>query len=166
MQLRESHLYDICTFYASNKMVVQVLIFFSFLLFGFLGVGGWAGQWNIVRILKIQKHKTGQSLTCLVHLILFVVGEYMNPISEEELNELAEFIPPPAHEKVAAILKMEGEVVANLRGEHRDNMHGVSLGILRKWRNVNHQKGNRVVSLLNFFVSYMSSQNNPCQSTE
>ncbi len=88
----------------------------------------------------------------------------MNPITEQELNELAEFIPPNSHERVAARLDIEGEMVANLRAEHRDNMHGVSLGILRKWRNANHQNGNRVVGFINFSLSYMNYQNNLCQS--
>ncbi len=88
----------------------------------------------------------------------------MNPVNEEELNELAEFIPPTAHERVAVILNMEGETVKNLQGEHRDNMHGISLGILRKWRNANHQNGNKVVSFINFSLSYMNCQNNLCQS--
>ncbi len=35
-------MHDICTFYAGNKMVVLVYVFFSFLLFRFWG--GWMGQ--------------------------------------------------------------------------------------------------------------------------
>ncbi len=89
--------------------------------------------------------------------MLFVVGEYMNPITEVELSDLAQYIPPNAQERITLILGMEANIVANLRGEHRDNMHGVSLGILRKWRNANHQKGNRVVSFINFSLSYMTT---------
>ncbi len=38
-------IHDICTFYGSNKMVVHVYVFFSFLLFGF--GGGWWGSAEI-----------------------------------------------------------------------------------------------------------------------
>ncbi len=48
----------------------------------------------------------------------------MNPVNEEELSQLAECIVPSAQERVALILGMEGEVVANLRGQHRENIHG------------------------------------------
>ena len=81
----------------------------------------------------------------------------MKRVSEAELSELAEYIPPKAQERLALILGMEGEVVANLRGEHRDNMHGISLGILKKWRNAHHQPGNRVVSFINSSLSYTLS---------
>ncbi len=70
----------------------------------------------------------------------------MEPISEEEMSELADCITPLIQERIALLLGMEGEVVANLRGEHRENVHGVSLGILKRWRNKNHQPGNRIVS--------------------
>ncbi len=96
--------------------------------------------------------------------MLFVVGEYMNPVTEVELSDLANYIPPNAQERIALILGMEGETVENLRGEHRDNIHGISLGILRKWKNAHHQKGNKVVSFIIFSLSYMISQNNLCQS--
>ena len=47
---------DICTFYASNKMVVQVYVFFSFLLFAF--GGGWVVQRKSEHwILKIRTQK-------------------------------------------------------------------------------------------------------------
>ncbi len=70
----------------------------------------------------------------------------MEPLTEKELSELADYFPPHAHERIALILDLEGEVVANLLGQHRDNMHSVSLGILRRWKNINHEPGNRVVS--------------------
>ncbi len=72
----------------------------------------------------------------------------MNPITEEELSQLAECIVPSAQERVALILGMEGEVVANLRGQHRENVHGTSLAILRRYTNKHHQPGNRIVSYI------------------
>ncbi len=77
----------------------------------------------------------------------FSVGEYMDPVTDTELSELADYMPPKSHERIALILGMGREVVPNLRGEHRDNMHGISLGLLKKWTNIHHQPGNRVVSL-------------------
>ncbi len=74
----------------------------------------------------------------------------MKPVTEAELSELAEIIPPKAQERIALILGMEGEVVANLRGEHRENIHGISLGILKRWRNNHHEPGNRVVRNLSY----------------
>ena len=74
-----------------------------------------------------------------VHDWYSAVGAYMEPVTEEELSALADFIPPKAQERIALILGMEGEVVANLRGEHRENMHGISLGILKRWSNIHHQ---------------------------
>ncbi len=90
--------------------------------------------------------------------MLFVVGEYMNPVTDLELSDLANYIPPNAQERIALILGMGGEVVPNLKGEHRDNMHGISLGILKKWRNAHHQPGNRVVSFIIFSLSYTLSE--------
>ncbi len=72
----------------------------------------------------------------------------MEPLTEKELSELAEYLPPHAHERIAIILGMGREVVPNLRGEHRENMHGISLGLLKKWTNKYHQSGNRVVSYI------------------
>ncbi len=85
-------------------------------------------------------------LSYKIRILSLPVGEYMKPVTEKELSELAEYIPPNAQERIALILGMEGEVVANLRGEHRENMHGISLGILKRWTNINHEPGNRVVS--------------------
>ncbi len=72
----------------------------------------------------------------------------MKPVNEEELSQLAECIVPSAQERVALILGMEGEVVANLRGQHRENIHGISLAILRRYTNKHHQHGNRIVSYI------------------
>ncbi len=77
------------------------------------------------------------------------VGAFMEPLTEAELSTLADYIPPKAQERVALILGMDGEVVLNLRGEHRDNIHGISLAILRRWTKMNYQPGNRVVSYFN-----------------
>ncbi len=70
----------------------------------------------------------------------------MDPVTDTELSELAEYIPPNTQERIALILQMGREVVQNLRGEHRENTHGVSLGILKKWTNRHHDPGNKVVS--------------------
>ncbi len=78
--------------------------------------------------------------------LLVAVGAYMEPVTELELSTLAEIIPPNAQERIALLLGMEGEVVPNLRGEHRENIHGISLGILRRWANKHYKPGNRVVS--------------------
>ncbi len=78
--------------------------------------------------------------------ILLAVGKYMNPVSEAEMSELAEHVTPMAHERIAVILGMDLDVVANLRGEHREHMHGISLAILKRWCNKHHQAGNKIVS--------------------
>ncbi len=70
----------------------------------------------------------------------------MEPVNEKELSELAECITPSAQERIALILGMDGDVVANLRGEHRENIHGISLGVFKRWRNIHHQPGNKIVS--------------------
>ncbi len=78
----------------------------------------------------------------------FTGNEYLKPVTAAELCELAEYIPANSQERIALILGMDTQVVPNMRGTHRDNMHGICLGILNKWKNKNFQPGNRLVSNL------------------
>ncbi len=79
--------------------------------------------------------------------ILLAVGRYMDPVTDAELSDMAEHVTPTAHERIATILGMDLDVVANLRGAYREDMHGISLGILKMWCNIHHKPGNRIVSL-------------------
>ncbi len=76
----------------------------------------------------------------------------MKPVTEAELSELADYIPPNIQERIAIILGTKTEVVTNLRGRHRENIHGISLGILKTWSNKHHEPGNRIVRIINIAI--------------
>ncbi len=75
----------------------------------------------------------------------FSVDITQHPVAVLELDRLAEFIEPNIQERLAVILGLSTELVANLRAQYREDTHGVSFAILRTWRNKNPHPRNRVV---------------------
>ncbi len=72
--------------------------------------------------------------------------EEVEPLSEADLVEFAEYITPEYHERMSIMLGFDVDRVETLRCKHREHVTGVSLDLLIYWMTYNPQPTNRLVS--------------------
>ncbi len=80
--------------------------------------------------------------------------EEMEPLSEADLVEFAEYVTPEHQERMSVMLGSDLDRVETLRCKHRENVTGVSLDLLIDWMTCNPQPTNRLVSSITHCLTH------------